>query len=112
LLATPREPLSLDDVVPGDEDEVGGFQVTDEERVGPEESLIRDVERDAVRDLLERLPERERRVLRQRMGFEDGRIWTLREVADQLHISREAVRRIEFAVLKRLRRDAPSWIAA
>jgi RNA polymerase primary sigma factor len=112
LLTTPKEPLSLDVVVSDEDGEVVGFHVADEEHPSPEETLIRDIERDAVRGLLDALPERERRVLWQRMGFEDGRIRTLREVAEQLHVSREAVRRIEFAALRRLRSVAPPWIAA
>jgi RNA polymerase primary sigma factor len=111
-LATPQEPLSLDVAVSSEEEAIVGFHVVDEGIPNPEEALIRDVERDALHGLLDSLPEKERRVLRQRMGFEDGHIWTLREVAEQLRVSREVVRRIEIAALKRLRRVAPAWIAA
>lgn len=53
--------------------------------------------------LLETLTEREKEVLRLRFGFEDGKIWTLEEVGQVYHVTRERIRQIEARALRRLR---------
>ena len=50
---------------------------------------------DQIDIVLSVLSPREQRVLRLRLGLEDGRIWTLQEVAKELGITRERVRQIE-----------------
>ncbi len=49
------------------------------------------------------LPERERWVLERRFGLNDHGVQTLAEVAEQLDLTRERVRQIQAAALKRLR---------
>ncbi len=104
LLELSLEPLSLD--VP----------VNDE----PRSPLLRDavedtgqpdVLRDLISDeefelLLRRLSPRERHVLRLRFGLDDGYPRTLREIGEQLSVTRERVRQIEAEALERLRRLA------
>jgi RNA polymerase sigma factor (sigma-70 family) len=55
-----------------------------------------------VARLLERLPQRERTILRARFGFEDGEELTLQQVAKGLGLSRERVRQLEKRALDRL----------
>jgi RNA polymerase primary sigma factor len=113
LRATPDDALSLDAAAPTEDgEEIGGLQVEDHGAPNPEREAMLSAERQALFGLLDHLSERERRVLRDRMGFEDGEPRTLREIADQLHVSREAVRRIEASALRRLRSVAPQWLAA
>jgi RNA polymerase primary sigma factor len=113
LMATPQEPLSLDAAAPSaEEEEIVGFHIADEAVPDPLREAVRGAEREMLHGLLDHLPARERLVLRERMGFEDGRTWTLREIAEQLQVSREAVRRIELSALRRLRSVAPAWMAA
>lgn len=52
--------------------------------------------------ILEKLPEREQRILRLRFGFVDGKIWTLEEVGREYSVTRERVRQIEANVLEKL----------
>ncbi len=52
--------------------------------------------------ILEKLPEREQRILRLRFGFVDGKIWTLEEVGREYNVTRERVRQIEANVLEKL----------
>ncbi|MDO5425843.1 MAG: sigma-70 family RNA polymerase sigma factor [Eubacteriales bacterium] len=54
-------------------------------------------------EMLSTLTERERSVLRLRFGFEDGKIWTLEEVGQVYHVTRERIRQIEARALRRLR---------
>ncbi|MCD7744980.1 MAG: hypothetical protein LUI13_06845 [Lachnospiraceae bacterium] len=39
--------------------------------------------------VLDTLPDRERDVIRLRFGFVDGKIWTLEEIGEQYHVTRE-----------------------
>lgn len=55
-------------------------------------------------EILERLPEREQRILRLRFGFIDGKVWTLEEVGKEYSVTRERIRQIEANVLEKLRK--------
>lgn len=54
-------------------------------------------------EMLSTLTDREQSVLRLRFGFEDGRVWTLEEVGQVYHVTRERIRQIEARALRRLR---------
>lgn len=59
------------------------------------------LEREAVRSALASLPERERRIVELRFGF-DGDPWTLDAVAGELGLTRDRVRQLERQALGRL----------
>ncbi len=54
-------------------------------------------------ELLERLSEREKLIIRIRYGLEDGEPHTLAETGEVIHVSRERVRQLEMRALKKLR---------
>jgi len=62
---------------------------------------------DALRRRLDRslagLDPCEREVIRLRFGFDDGRARTLRDIGEMLQVSRERIRQIEQAAMKKLR---------
>ena len=60
---------------------------------------------DDVNNVLESgmLDDREKQIIRLRFGFEDGRLWTLKEIGDRFGITGERVKQIETNVLKRLK---------
>lgn len=60
------------------------------------------IRREGVRRALSALPERERRVLELRFGFEDGEPWTLEEIGKELDCTRERIRQLEGQALIRL----------
>jgi Ca-activated chloride channel family protein len=62
-----------------------------------------DLLREEMKQILDLLTFRERRVMELRLGFIDGRIHTLEEVAGEFGITRERVRQIEAKALRRLR---------
>ena len=62
-----------------------------------------DLLREEMKQILDLLTFRERRVMELRLGFIDGRIHTLEEVAVEFGITRERVRQIEAKALRRLR---------
>jgi RNA polymerase primary sigma factor len=58
---------------------------------------------DEISQVLDALDERESRVLRDRFGIGRDRSLTLDQVGQQFGVSRERIRQIEAAALKRLR---------
>ena len=58
---------------------------------------------DATREMLKLLPPREEQVLRMRFGFDDGKTHTLEEVGAHFALTRERIRQIESAALRKLR---------
>ncbi len=58
---------------------------------------------DELDQLLSGLTDREQRIIRLRFGFIDGRIWTLEQVGEEYHVTRERIRQIEVKALHRLK---------
>lgn len=105
LLKGTQEPLSLETPIGEDGDYLLGELVEDANAVSPAEAG-ETAERDhKIREvLLDSLSERERRIIRLRFGFEDGRVWTLQELAYEEHVVRERIRQLESAAIKKLRK--------
>lgn len=59
--------------------------------------------KDDVTNLLSFLKERERKVIEMRYGFNDSDKYTLEEISKEFNLTRERIRQIEFAALRRLR---------
>ena len=77
-------------------------QFCDTESTGPLDSTEASLCRDAVRDALDTLSEKESEVVTLRFGLRDGREHTLQEVADIYGVTRERIRQIEDKALKKL----------
>ena len=56
-----------------------------------------------IREVMNTLPERERKVIELRFGLDNGTGRTLEEVSQEMGITRERVRQIELKALKILR---------
>ncbi len=69
----------------------------------PEKILLQQIENEELTELLERLSERERLIIRIRFGLEDGKPHTLAETGEVIKVSRERVRQLEMRALKKLR---------
>ena len=69
----------------------------------PEEIVLRQLESEGIEDLLERLSDRERLILRIRYGLSDGEPHSLAETGAVAHVSRERVRQIERRALRKLK---------
>ena len=77
--------------------------VQDESTPSPQEDVLHFLQRERISALLQRMNERERRVLSLRYGLEDGISRTLGETAKFFGITRERVRQIEVAAMRKLR---------
>jgi RNA polymerase primary sigma factor len=74
--------------------EIGEF-VEDERASDTPGEVMREMETTQLREAIERLPERHRRVLVRRYGLDDRKSATLAELSDELEISRERIRQIQ-----------------
>ncbi|HLF17366.1 MAG TPA: sigma-70 family RNA polymerase sigma factor [Candidatus Omnitrophota bacterium] len=77
--------------------------IEDENIVAPDESLEIFINKERAIGFLETLNERERKILDMRYGLTDGTAHTLAEIAKELGVSRERVRQLEAATIKKIR---------
>jgi RNA polymerase primary sigma factor len=88
-----------------DQSEAGwslGDMVMDERMKSPEEELLETDVLAHVRRMMSSMDAREATVLRMRFGLEDKEPHTLKEIGEQLGLTRERVRQIETEALKKL----------
>jgi RNA polymerase primary sigma factor len=78
--------------------------IEDEAAISPDEKIGYFLDKERLKNLLEIMKQREKQVLDMRFGLADGKTRTLAEVAKKLGVSRERIRQIEEAALKKLRK--------
>ncbi len=104
ILSWANETVSLDSPVSEESDSKLEDLVEDESALSPEETAVYDLQKEELDKVLDdTLTERERDVIRLRFGFVGDRIWTLEEIGEHYHITRERVRQIEEKALRKLR---------
>ncbi len=105
--------VSLNQTVGADDEGELGDLFADREAADPFDEAEESLRRQGVRKALDALPERERRILELRFGFE-GEPWTLEAIGHELDLTRERVRQLEAQALARLSalRDMISVAAA
>lgn len=102
-LEASMHPLSLEMPV-GQEGEgrMGDF-IEDDRISTPAEAAAASMLREQIEEVLQKLPERERKIIQLRYGLKDGRYRTLEEVGVEFGITRERIRQIEAVALRKLR---------
>lgn len=89
--------LLLSDILGTDEDVVNG-------------GIESEAEKSVLLEALERLPEREREIMKMRFGINTGREMTQKEVADLIGISQSYISRLEKRIIKKLKKELESLI--
>ncbi len=100
-LGAAQASVSLNQTVGADDEGELGDLFADREAADPFEEAEESLRRQSVRRALDALPERERRILELRFGFE-GEPWTLEAIGHELDLTRERVRQLEGQALARL----------
>ena len=94
--------VSLNQTVGADGDAELGDLLTDREAPDPFDEAEESLRRQNIRKALDALPERERRILELRFGF-DGEPWTLEAIGLELDLTRERIRQLERQALRAAR---------
>lgn len=103
-----QEPVSLETPIGEEEDSQLGDFIEDNEAVVPPDAASYAMLRKQLAEVLDTLPERERKVITLRYGLEDGHQRTLEEVGREFGVTRERIRQIESKTLAKLRHPSRS----
>ncbi len=101
-----RMPLSLDAPVGEEEDTFFVDFLSKHGTADVEERVMNEILSREIEEMLDKLPEKERRVVELRFGLRGEEPRTLREIGEILNISRERVRQLETRALRKLRNMA------
>jgi RNA polymerase primary sigma factor len=106
LMKVSQHSLSLDARLGGEDTPEGrrfSDFLVDTSKPAPDEGVLKDLERSRLRTLMARLSPKERGVLSARFGLEDGKSLTLEETGLRFSLTRERIRQIEVAALRKLK---------
>jgi RNA polymerase primary sigma factor len=97
-----QAPISLEKPVGDEQESEFGQFIADEQAESPYERAVEILTKEALRDALENLSYRERRVLELRYGLGGEQPCTLEEVGRTFNVTRERIRQIENQSLRKL----------
>ncbi len=98
-----QDPVSLEAPINNEDNSSLGDFIADEKSATPMDEASRNMLARHLREVLNQLSERERKVLELRFGLHDGRPRTLEEVGQEFGVTRERIRQIEAKALRKLR---------
>jgi RNA polymerase primary sigma factor len=104
LMQLPCRETSIDEKIGRDHDSSISDFLTDSNHTGVELDLIREENQQLVRWALTSLSGQEQQIIMNRFGLKGGRTLTLKEIGDQMSLSRERVRQIEMQAKRKIRR--------
>jgi RNA polymerase primary sigma factor len=96
-------PLEMDSTK---DDYAATMEVHEDYTYCPERNLFRQYYRESARRCLDKLKDRERKVLSYRYQLEDDKQYTFKEIGAKMDLSPEMVRQIELKALAKIRRHA------
>jgi len=103
ILKISQEPVSLETPIGEEEYSHLGDFIEAEEAIVPVDAASFSLLQEQIRDVLEELSDRERKVIELRFGLIDGHPRTLEEVGRVFSVTRERIRQIESKTLGKLR---------
>jgi len=105
LLEVSQEVVSLDKTIGRDDDKdtvIGDF-IEDLKTITPDRAAAIKILREYIIEIVQELPDRERKILEMRFGLLDGIAHTLEEVGVKFDVTRERIRQIEAKALEKIR---------
>ncbi len=108
VLKIAKEPISMETPIGDDEDSHLGDFIEDGGALSPLDAATVEGLREATRQVLSTLTQREARVLVMRFGINTHTDHTLEEVGKQFDVTRERIRQIEAKALRKLRHPSRS----
>lgn len=108
ILKISQEPVSLETPIGEEEDSHLGDFIPDDDIPAPADAAAYTLLQEQLKDVLNTLTDREKKVLRLRFGLDDGRARTLEEVGREFKVTRERIRQIEAKALRKLRHPSRS----
>ncbi len=108
VLKIAKEPISMETPIGDDEDSHLGDFIEDSTISSPIEDATAAGLREATREVLDNLTEREAKVLKMRFGIDMPTDHTLEEVGKTFEVTRERIRQIEAKALRKLRHPSRS----
>ena len=103
-----QDPVSLETPIGEEEDSHLGDFIPDEDIPSPVDAAAYSMLQKQLREVLDTLSDREKKVLILRFGLDDGRPRTLEEVGKEFNVTRERIRQIEAKALRKLRNPSRS----
>jgi len=108
ILKISQEPVSLETPIGEEEDSQLGDFIEDQEATVPANAASFALLQEQLREVLDNLSDRERKVIELRFGLLDGHPRTLEEVGRVFGVTRERIRQIESKTLSKLRHPSRS----
>lgn len=108
ILKISQEPVSLETPIGEEEDSQLGDFIEDSSAEVPVDAASFSLLQEQLRDVLDTLSDRERKVIELRFGLIDGHPRTLEEVGRVFGVTRERIRQIESKTLSKLRHPSRS----
>ncbi len=106
IMKISQDTVSLETTV-GDDEEDSTLEdfIEDIKNVTPDKSAALLLLKEYVKNAIEKVSPRERKILEMRFGLTDGVAHTLEEVGQEFDVTRERIRQIEAKALDRIRKD-------
>ncbi len=108
IMQISQEPVSFETPVGEEEDSHLGDFIQDDNSQVPVDAAAETLLHDQLMSVINKLSDREQKVLRLRFGLDDGKPRTLEEVGKEFNVTRERIRQIEAKALRRLRHPSNS----
>lgn len=107
IMKISQDTISLEQPIAGSQNDGTTIEkfIPDRRELSPDEMSFKELIKHNIKELLNDLNDRERRILILRFGLEDGRINTLEEVGKIFSVTRERIRQIELKAIEKLKRN-------
>ena len=103
-----QDPVSLETPIGEEDDSHLGDFIQDDDSPAPHDSAAYTLLKEQLEEVMNTLTPREAKVLKLRLGLEDGKARTLEEVGREFEVTRERIRQIEAKALRKLRHPSRS----